>query len=249
MKEYKKGDVEIMEDIHGDFGVSKCGGKYYAWFGKEDLADLHSLLSDLLETNTVKEPACTDCPHDLTPTNTDEDLVTVTPPSNSEKEECCELGGNSDHYHGDDGKAYKYKEEVKEEKNEFLLKGLMTPPNLPLDGEIKITKKECHCGKDGHAIGSINCPVHGEPLKEPVWHCDKQKKTGWCPHSVRTELPTDGIEEPVKKPELGQLTTAIVSTYGRDKRDKLFTQQTKIWDIKEGIVIEGIKIDYLDETK
>jgi hypothetical protein len=21
----------------------------------------------------------------------------------------------------------------------------------------------CHCGKDGHALGSINCPVHGRP--------------------------------------------------------------------------------------
>jgi hypothetical protein len=20
---------------------------------------------------------------------------------------------------------------------------------------------ECHCGKDGHPLGSINCPVHG----------------------------------------------------------------------------------------
>lgn len=23
---------------------------------------------------------------------------------------------------------------------------------------------ECHCGKDGHALGSINCPVHGLPF-------------------------------------------------------------------------------------
>jgi hypothetical protein len=22
---------------------------------------------------------------------------------------------------------------------------------------------ECHCGKDGHALSSINCPVHGRP--------------------------------------------------------------------------------------
>lgn len=21
---------------------------------------------------------------------------------------------------------------------------------------------ECHCGKDGHALGSVNCPVHGD---------------------------------------------------------------------------------------
>lgn len=24
--------------------------------------------------------------------------------------------------------------------------------------------EECHCGKDGHALGSINCPVHGLPF-------------------------------------------------------------------------------------
>jgi hypothetical protein len=23
-------------------------------------------------------------------------------------------------------------------------------------------KAECHCGKDGHALGSVNCPVHGD---------------------------------------------------------------------------------------
>jgi len=21
----------------------------------------------------------------------------------------------------------------------------------------------CHCGKDGHALNSVNCPVHGRP--------------------------------------------------------------------------------------
>lgn len=24
-----------------------------------------------------------------------------------------------------------------------------------------MSKTECHCGKDGHALNSINCPVHG----------------------------------------------------------------------------------------
>lgn len=32
---------------------------------------------------------------------------------------------------------------------------------------------QCHCGKDGHALGSINCPVHG---------------TEWRPISTRPEL-------------------------------------------------------------
>lgn len=28
---------------------------------------------------------------------------------------------------------------------------------------------ECHCGKDGHPIGSINCPVHGTlPLLDRI---------------------------------------------------------------------------------
>lgn len=28
---------------------------------------------------------------------------------------------------------------------------------------------ECHCGKDGHALGSINCPVHGYgPWREGI---------------------------------------------------------------------------------
>jgi hypothetical protein len=27
--------------------------------------------------------------------------------------------------------------------------------------KAKLKSMNCHCGKDGHALGSINCPVHG----------------------------------------------------------------------------------------
>lgn len=30
-----------------------------------------------------------------------------------------------------------------------------------LDNVGDIKKAECHCGKDGHALNSVNCPVHG----------------------------------------------------------------------------------------
>lgn len=30
----------------------------------------------------------------------------------------------------------------------------------------------CHCGKDGHALGSVNCPVHGNEATRP-------DRTGW----------------------------------------------------------------------
>jgi hypothetical protein len=30
----------------------------------------------------------------------------------------------------------------------------------------KHTRAECHCGKDGHALNSVNCPVHGYAIVE-----------------------------------------------------------------------------------
>lgn len=34
--------------------------------------------------------------------------------------------------------------------------------------EVEV-KDECHCGKNGHALNSINCPVHGtSSLPEPL---------------------------------------------------------------------------------
>lgn len=29
---------------------------------------------------------------------------------------------------------------------------------------------DCHCGKDGHALNSVNCPAHGQPKKEECKH-------------------------------------------------------------------------------
>lgn len=34
--------------------------------------------------------------------------------------------------------------------------------------------QKCHCGKDGHALNSINCPVHGTtPSTEQIISCDR----------------------------------------------------------------------------
>lgn len=29
--------------------------------------------------------------------------------------------------------------------------------------DIKRARPKCHCGKRGHALNSVNCPVHGAP--------------------------------------------------------------------------------------
>jgi hypothetical protein len=30
--------------------------------------------------------------------------------------------------------------------------------------------ENCHCGKDGHAIASVNCPIHGyRAISTPTW--------------------------------------------------------------------------------
>lgn len=47
-----------------------------------------------------------------------------------------------------------------------------------------MTAIECHCGKDGHPLNSINCPVHGSLGNYAAvghWHC----WYAWRP--VRTE--------------------------------------------------------------
>jgi hypothetical protein len=38
---------------------------------------------------------------------------------------------------------------------------------------------ECHCGKDGHAINSVNCPVHGRKVCETIEDADG------CPEYMR----------------------------------------------------------------
>jgi hypothetical protein len=41
--------------------------------------------------------------------------------------------------------------------------------------------KGCHCGKDGHALGSINCPVHGRKhaANYKAWALGEQKWNGF----------------------------------------------------------------------
>lgn len=41
----------------------------------------------------------------------------------------------------------------------------------------KISK--CHCGKDGHALHSVNCPVHGRKVCETIEDADG------CPEYMR----------------------------------------------------------------
>lgn len=49
--------------------------------------------------------------------------------------------------------------------------------------------KGCHCGKDGHALNSVNCPVHGAECR-PCWTIDGFRE---CPeytelHAERSRL-------------------------------------------------------------
>lgn len=50
---------------------------------------------------------------------------------------------------------------------------------------LKIQKDRllCHCGKDGHAINSVNCPTHGSRVNEGyrnalLWAFDRLSVTG-----------------------------------------------------------------------
>ncbi len=42
-----------------------------------------------------------------------------------------------------------------------------------------MTEKECHCGKNGHAINSINCDIHGKTALQQFadWLQDVPKDT------------------------------------------------------------------------
>lgn len=89
MKEYTKGNI-LLNDLGGGFYLYRYD-EYVENFTKQDLLDLHSLLSEILETPTVKEEIgdkpynrgnpkemwCLDCPVHCQ----------GNPPSNSEKEE------------------------------------------------------------------------------------------------------------------------------------------------------------------
>lgn len=53
----------------------------------------------------------------------------------------------------------------------------------------------CHCGKDGHALGSVNCPVHGKPKD---WQEIENKKELLLAAKVMSTLP-EVIEEAEKR--------------------------------------------------
>ena len=49
------------------------------------------------------------------------------------------------------------------DKNQFIEDILAKSTPKKKSKEIKQEdKKECHCGKNGHALNSINCPIHGK---------------------------------------------------------------------------------------
>lgn len=91
----KRGNVEIIESDGGYRILSKRDypGRAF-WISEKDLKDLHSLLSELLETPTVKEKHTALCNYwcQETPCNRkhfcDCGFLFPTQPSNSEKEEC-----------------------------------------------------------------------------------------------------------------------------------------------------------------
>lgn len=39
----------------------------------------------------------------------------------------------------------------------------MSSNQIIMDSPLRDMKTKCHCGKDGHAINSVNCPAH-KPL-------------------------------------------------------------------------------------
>jgi hypothetical protein len=47
----------------------------------------------------------------------------------------------------------------------------------------------CHCGKDGHAFNSVNCPIHGERVAHKVMTAEEYAATpivGW--HEVCRDI-------------------------------------------------------------
>ena len=56
--------------------------------------------------------------------------------------------------------------------------------------------EKCHCGKNGHALNSINCPVHGsasqdarmERIEEAIKKLDKVVKINALPYKLETGI-------------------------------------------------------------
>lgn len=139
MKEYTKGNI-LLNDLGGGFYLYRYD-EYVENFTKQDLLDLHSLLSEILETPTVKEPISEGLhTHTLLSRKDGSyycsaclDEAVITPPSNSEKEECCVCveGGEGGMFPGCPCKCHQ--EEVKEDTKKdirMLMSGY--PPKEPV---------------------------------------------------------------------------------------------------------------------
>lgn len=77
----------------------------------------------------------------------------------------------------------------------FILTAVYRQDDFPFP--VAITGVLCHCGKDGHALNSVNCPVHGNELRHriPSQLCIKKAfGGGWCVGRCRD--PRDCSAEP-----------------------------------------------------
>jgi hypothetical protein len=45
----------------------------------------------------------------------------------------------------------------------------------------------CHCGKDGHALNSTNCPVHGKSSREAKMKAALESIAGWDKINIQAE--------------------------------------------------------------
>lgn len=81
-------------------------------------------------------------------------------------------------------------------------------------GLISTTEKQaaaCHCGKDGHALGSVNCPVHGYTVVPTVaqstrghYGCSLPPGACGCPQDQRGRCPNSHWVESSASPALNQ---------------------------------------------
>ena len=63
---------------------------------------------------------------------------------------------------------------------------------------------ECHCGKDGHALGSINCPIHGRP---------QAAIDNLTSHQVQCD--EDGVMIQVSRQALDEVLAYLAATHWR----------------------------------
>lgn len=78
---------------------------------------------------------------------------------------------------------------------------------------------DCHCGKDGHALGSVNCPVHGVPI------CGSCGRRHWfldaCGEDAAVVGPADGVKLKLDPPPtVGEIEKAVRRYRAHLKRER-----------------------------